>query len=405
MKVEYDVIVVGNGLVGAAMVSSLAGLGLKVALCQQTPVTTQAPKDWRPLSLHYASVQILKTLSIWNQLPSPVVPIQQVMVNQQHRFGSLCFKADELKVPFLGAVVSFDELLAAFNDRAQLHSVPCYLHKIDSIKQSKERVCLNYHNDTGEHTVSAQLLIAADGAQSHCRQLLGIGVRETKVTDSALTFSLELDGAHQNGAWQRFTRHGTMAIVPMEQSNVLRLVWTCDNHYAQIIQSWSPAQMRDYLNSVYAGYIPTITHIKPLAQFPLSVSVAKQQASGRCLLMGNAARTFYPITAQGFNLALGDVAVLAQLITQAIQDDADVGAHTVLAEYHRWRDPMQKRMLRLTQSTGALFQLQLPALASIRGLGLAAIDLLPVLKTQLGRQLLGLSDRVPDLALGVALND
>ncbi len=402
INTHYDIIVVGNGLVGSAQVCALQHAGLRVALLEKAAVAATSNTDWRPLSLNQASVKILQTLGVSTLVDEESVPIQNVLVTQQGRLGQIRFNAQQLSVPQLGAVVSFDRLSMALYQQAVTQAEVLQIDAVQCIDQSTDKVTLTCRQGGSDVTISADVLVAADGAGSVCRQLLSVPVTQQHSDEVSMAFCLTLSAPHQQRAWQRFTQQGTLAILPMREANQVRLVWTCSAALAQDVVGWQPEQWVQHVNSVYRGYCPAVVSARLLQQFPLRISQASRQHVGRCLLMGNAARTFYPTTAQGFNLALRDVAALAQLLVQAKQNQRAIDA-TLIAEFVAWRQPDQTRVMQITAAMNTVFGLQLPGWSVLRGLGLSAVELVPFLKPRLAQRLLGYSGRVPDLALGVPL--
>ena len=294
MKKSYDVIVVGNGLVGLAMVSALRQAGLRVALLQKHAIVSRPETDWRPISLNYASIKILQTLGVNEVFLQHAVHISQVLVTQQGHFGGLKFQAEALNVPMLGAVVSFDCLSLELYQQVAVEVDIYTLDRIESIVEDTSTTAISFVSADQNRLLSAPLLIAADGAHSDCRHQLGLSVDQQSCQDVSLIFELQLLAAHRQQAWQRFTALGTLAIVPMPSSKVVRLVWTLSQSFAQQVASWSEVQLQAHFNQVYRGYCPEIVAVRCLRSHPLQMSNASAQCQGRCVLMGNAARDILP---------------------------------------------------------------------------------------------------------------
>jgi 2-octaprenyl-6-methoxyphenol hydroxylase len=137
-------------------------------------------------------------------------------------------------------------------------------------------------------------------------------------------------------------------------------------------------------------------------EFPLRAQMAAEVVRPGVVLLGNAAHTIYPLAAQGFNLTWRDVAALVELLVAAMNDSpVDWAGQNVLAAYADWREKDAQQLKRFTHYLQSLFQLKFPGLDHVRGLGLMALDGLPIGKKQLGRWLMGLGGKVPKLARGV----
>ena len=137
--------------------------------------------------------------------------------------------------------------------------------------------------------------------------------------------------------------------------------------------------------------------------YPLTFLRAREHVRSRLVFIGNAAHTLHPVAGQGFNLGLRDVAVLAQVLTEAARAGHDPGDAGVLRQYETWRRRDQWQVAAFTDALVRLFSNRIPPLAVVRDVGLVALDLCPPLRQMLGRHAMGVSGRLPRLARGLAL--
>jgi 2-octaprenyl-6-methoxyphenol hydroxylase len=387
-----DITIIGAGLVGKSLALALAPLGYEITLLEnQLENSRPNPAQDRPLSLSYASVQILKTLEIWPALAESSTPILEVHVSEQGRLGRMCFTANEMDVSALGYVVSFTKLQEIlFEKISQARNIALIeVDNINSISQNDDYVTVNYSNQT-LHTT---LLLGADGALSDTRRLLNIPVTEKTSDSLALIGHIQVENPHQFRAYERFTKMGTIALLPLFSQNQYRFVWTLPEKKAMQLNS---DDMRHTISNSFLNRID-ITNFALENKFPLKTILANQMAQGRAAILGNAAHTFHPIAAQGFNLSLWEVAVLAELI-----DAKNIPlSPQILQDFAQAIAPNQKRVLDLTQHISTLFEL--PFLGHFRSLGLLGTELVSPLKKRIAHQLMGLSGKVPRLVLGEAL--
>ncbi|WP_100623399.1 2-octaprenyl-6-methoxyphenyl hydroxylase [Candidatus Coxiella mudrowiae] len=402
-KNKSGLIIIGAGLVGTSLAVSMQNHGLKIKILEHyLPEATLAlQKDMRPITLSYASYQILQTLGVWEDLAVESCPISTVQVSDQGALGTLRFRSSELGVPALGYVVPFYKLQHVLYQRAasqkNVEIIP--ITKILAIHCGGV-ASVNCLAVEGEKDLQTNLLVAADGTQSTARRLLNIPTEEKNENEVALIASMELAKPHNQTAYERFTPQGTLAILPLFNQSQCYLVWSLSKQLADKVSEWSDEEFQSKVQKIFKNRLGEIKSLKRGKQFPLQLLIAKEQIRPGFVLLGNAAHTLYPIAAQGFNLGLRDVAALSELVVSAYQKHKLLGEINLLQEYIKWRKEDQDRIIGLTRNISQWFGLQLPLANRVRGLGLLATELLPPIKNQLAKRLLGLAGRLPKLVRG-----
>ena len=402
-KNKSGLIIIGAGLVGTSLAVSMQNQGLKIKILEHyLPEATLAlQKDMRPITLSYASYQILQTLGVWEDLAVESCPISTVQVSDQGALGTLRFRSSELGVPALGYVVPFYKLQHVLYQRAasqkNVEIIP--ITKILAIHCGGV-ASVNCLAVEGEKDLQTNLLVAADGTQSTARRLLNIPTEEKNENEVALIASMELAKPHNQTAYERFTPQGTLAILPLFNQSQCYLVWSLSKQLADKVSEWSDEEFQSKVQKIFKNRLGEIKSLKRGKQFPLKLLIAKEQIRPGFVLLGNAAHTLYPIAAQGFNLGLRDVAALSELVVSAYQKHKLLGEINLLQEYIKWRKEDQDRIIGLTRNISQWFGLQLPLANRVRGLGLLATELLPPIKNQLAKRLLGLAGRLPKLVRG-----
>ena len=401
---HYDIIIIGAGLIGTSMVVALQNQGLKIAIIE-THLPDVTTEDTRPLTLSYGSMIILESLRLWSAIRESACAIHTVHVSNQGALGAIHFQAQEHHVPALGYVVSLWELQRALYHRAiaqdGVDMIP--IHQLCQMTCDAKESTVVVNTAQGELELRASLLIAADGTHSTARALLHIATEQQDYNDVAFIAEMQWTHPHHGIAYERFTREGTLAILPLFNRCHGRLVWTMDKKISDQVQQWSDEALRHHVQNCFLHRLPTIAMMQRGACFPLKIITATEQIRPGLVLLGNAAHTIYPIAAQGFNLGLRDVAVLAEVIVAAKKAGKALGDFALLQEYYHWRQADQNRVGRFTANITNVFELQLPLLSSMRGLGLLSIDLLLPIKKRIAKQMMGLSGRLPRLARGVEL--
>lgn len=407
---KSDIVIVGAGLVGTSLAVALQNQGLRIAILEHhLPQTTMhVPRDIRPITLSLGSHQILHTLGVWNDLVDEVCPVSIVHVSEQGVLGSVRFRADELGVPALGYVVPFFRLQKILYQRAtaQKDVEIITMNQIKSIQCGYENAVVHYVTVDGEtRQLVADLLVGADGTRSIVRQFLNIAAKEENKNEIALVALLELEKPHHFTAYERFTSRGILAVLPLFHRHYCRLVWTMSKVKADEIEQWTDERFKEAVQIIFGHYLGNIKSAIRDKRYLLHLLLTKRQIQSHSILIGNAAHTFYPFTAQGFNLGLRDVAVLSEVLTTAHREKKPLGDIHLLQNYERWCKTDQNLAAGLARGISGWFGLQLPLINRLRGLGLLATELLFPFKKRLAKSAMGLVGRLPKLVRGLKLDD
>lgn len=226
---DVDVLIIGGGLTGATLMLALQGLGLTTLMVESKSLNSKTNPDFdaRSLALSPASVRILNMLGVWGSLQEHACKIDMIHVSDQHYFGASRLHA-ERDTP-LGYVVEMHYINNALHQivpQAQMLA-PATLKALDLKLQT---ACIS--TDSGDITLSAQLIIAADGAESEARTLCGLPAKIKEYQQHAIVANIGLTKPHQYRAFERFTAHGPLALLPM-QDNRMSLVWAMPPHEAK----------------------------------------------------------------------------------------------------------------------------------------------------------------------------
>lgn len=406
---KLDIIIVGAGLVGTSLAVALQNQGLRIAILEHHSL--QKPhvlkEDKRPITISLGSYQILHTLGVWKELADEACPVSIVHISEQGVLGAVRFRADELSVPALGYVIPFSRLQEIFYQRAAVQKDVeiISINKIKSIQCSDENAVIHYVAVDGEKKLGADLLVGADGTQSTVRRFLNISIKEENKNKIALVALLELEKPHHFTAYERFTSQGTLAILPLFRRHYCRLVWTMPEIKADEIKQWADKEFQKAVQMIFGHYLGNIKSAIQDNRYPLQLLLTKQQILPHFILIGNAAHTLYPLTAQGFNLGFRDVAVLSEVLTTAHREKKSLGDIRLLQNYERWCKTNQNLVIGLARSISGLFSLELPLVNRLRGFGLLATELLLPIKKRLAKSAMGLAGRLPRLVRGLRLDD
>lgn len=403
---NYDIIIVGGGLIGTSLAVSLQGSGFKIALLEKNiPTAKTEPTAFRPISLAYGTVEILRAIKLWPMLSETATPIQQVQVSEQGVLGGVHFSAQEQGVDALGQVVPFSALHLSLYEcaagQADVDVIP--VRDIQSIEATPEKVSVQLDTVKGPQKLTAALLVGCDGTHSRVRDLLKIATARTSQNKLALSAKMTLADEYSNKALERFSRDGVLAILPLAQKKQCGLVWTLSQAKNAEIADWSEQDFIRFINQHFRGRLPQVIGFHQGANFPLQTIIAEQQIQPGVVLLGNSAHTLYPLAAQGFNLGLRDAAALAEVLVTAKQQAQPLGSIKVLQDYVDWRQQDQARIARITGGIAESFSLRLPFLKGIRGFGMMLTDVVVPAKKRLARVTMGVAGKLPKLMRGLPL--
>jgi 2-octaprenyl-6-methoxyphenol hydroxylase len=402
----YDLLIVGGGMVGGSLACALAGQALRVAVIEAVPPSApgQPSYDARAVTLSLGSRRILEGIGTWDRLSGQAVPIHRIHVSDRGHFGCTRLSAREEAVPALGYVVEARMLGPVLEDGMRAAEAvelisPARLVRFTAGAQGVSAVV-----DRGGKRIelAARLLVAADGGRSLAREVAGIGAREWDYGQAAVTANVTPEQPHNNTAFERFTETGPMAMLPMSEGRCA-LVWTVRAAAVEELLGLDDAAFLKRLQERFGYRLGRFLRVGQRSAYPLSLIRAREQARERLVVIGNAAHSLHPIAGQGFNLGLRDVAVLAQVLVDALREGHDPGALAVLSRYADWRRQDQTSMTLFTDTLVRVFSNELTPLVWGRNLALLATDLLPPAKHILARFAMGLAGRQPRLARGLVL--
>ncbi len=398
---SVDIAIVGGGLAGASLALALTQINapqsLRIAIIETKPPVslTTDNQDGRTLVLAHGSACIYDNLGLWDTLAPLAYPLQHIHVSERKSFGATRFSAKQQGVPALGYVVPLTQL------QTQLYQA---LHKqINVMWHSPDRVSqLDYRDDQvhlrlrSGNTITAQLVVGADGAHSTIRKLLGITVEHKQYPEQALVTRVTVNDT-KHTAYERFSRDHTIALLP-KSDHCYGLVWTGTPEQVNQWQTLPPADFLQTLQSEFGYRAGKFIEVSDRQVFPLQLSRAQAASQRQVVLIGHAAHTIHPIGAQGFNLTLRDSATLAQIIETGLADGKTVYDPVLLAQYCEQRQRDQHNIIRATDFLASAFRSNLVSLRIARNIGLLTCDLITPLKTRLARHPMGIAGKLPRIA-------
>lgn len=328
--VTYDVAVVGGGPAGLSAAVALAQAGSETVL-----IARRAPyADNRTTALLGGSIDFLTRLGVWERCRDQAAALVEMrLVDDTARLiraPEVKFSANEIGLEAFGYNIENRALVAALEARAaEIDGLTRLDDEAETVLPNDETVAIL---TAGGASLSARLVVGADGRHSVCREAAGIGVIKRELSQSALTFNISLARPHRNVSTEFHTALGPCVFVPLPGKRC-SVVWVTAPKEAERLQALTDEELSEAAekqsHSIFGRvHVETGRHI-----FPLAIERPRQFAQRRVVLIGEAAHVIPPIGAQGLNLGLRDAADIGDLVRDAIAADSDPGASGVLQRY------------------------------------------------------------------------
>lgn len=403
-QLVHDVLIVGGGLVGASLAIALDRLGLAVGLIEAAPAgALPAVFDQRNLSLAEASVNALNALGVLPRLRAPTGTIARIHISRAGDFGRVLLDAaDHGRAGFGQVVVARDfgealEAALAGLDRLRRYRPARFLGFADvdggaAAGLRRARIA----DETGERTLDARLVVAADGSASAVREALGIPVERHDYRQTLFVARVRGERAPDGTAWERLTDHGPTAVLPRGDGHYGTIHGVATDE-ADAVAALDDAAYLARLQRVFGWRAGRLLAVGPRSAYPIERVLAERLTAPRAVLVGNAAQSLHPIGAQGFNLGLRDALTLVECIEAGLARGEDAGHPTVLAEHVRRRSEDRSRTIAFSDGLARLTADPAPLLSALRSLGLLALEQDAALRAQIVGGAMGYRGDVPRL--------
>ncbi|CAH9056249.1 2-octaprenyl-6-methoxyphenol hydroxylase [Pseudoalteromonas holothuriae] len=385
---QFDILIVGGGMAGATAALAISKLNAdyKVGVVEAfAPKDNVHPSfDDRSIAFAQQSVVYLQSLGLFKSSWTYAQAIKQVNVSDRGHFGKTQINHDDYQCDALGYVVEVNPYGAFLHQQLNSAGVTLFCPaSVTELKQCDAQVEITLSD---AQQLSAKLLIIADGAQSPTRTLLKFDFSSVVYEQGALIANIQVQGGHNGKAFERFTEHGPMALLPMSDDRY-SLVWCMNNTQLEPYLQMAPEQFVAQLQQAFGYRAGLFTHVGMRSSYPLMFGRVDKVVSHRCLLIGNAAHAIHPIAGQGFNLGLRDIQCLMTVLANT--DKQELGNYHFTRSYELSREQDINMVMTLTDSLVRLFSNSSRLVALGRSCGLFAMALSTRLKAPLAKQLMG----------------
>ncbi|WP_219012639.1 2-octaprenyl-6-methoxyphenyl hydroxylase [Shewanella algae] len=394
---ELDIAIVGGAMAGATLALGLADLArklsrpLKIAVIEAFDLAKQHPGfDARSIAIANGSVFELKRLGIWPLLEDLGTAITDIHVSDRGHFGMTELNAGQFALDSLGQVVELERvgqrLFGAIAKRDIQLYCPARLEKLQTSAAGHSLTLSN-----GQR-LSCRLLLAADGVNSSVRAQQQQALQQFEFGQSAVIANVATDKPHNGMAWERFTEHGPLALLPMGDSDGqarLSLVWALPHEEAERVQALPQAEFLQQLQQAFGYRAGRFVAVGERHRYPLSLSYMPRPIYHRTLYLGNAAQTLHPIAGQGFNLGLRDLVTVLETLEPVLAAGGDPGAAQVLHAYHAAREQDRRQTINNIEFLVRGFSNNYWPLVAGRNLGLRILSWCPPFKTPVAHRAMG----------------
>ncbi len=401
---EFDVVIVGAGMVGATVACGLGGRPLSVAVIEQSlpeNFSSEQPHDLRVSALSIASKNILQAVGAWQGiLNRRLCPFRRMRVWET--VGDTEFNSDDISLPELGYIVE--------NRVTQLALLDCLEHfdnveliapvKIKSINYSSSEETVLQLDDGS--SLQTRVVVAADGGDSRVRQTVGLGVTSWDYKQHALVIYVETDYEQQDITWQRFVPSGPQAFLPLT-GNFGSIVWYNSADEVRRLKLLSNEDLTAELTVAFPACLGKIKQVLCKASFPLKRQHAQQYIKTGVALVGDAAHMINPLAGQGVNIGLLDAAALVEVLIEAKEKGENIGNASVLLRYEKMRRNDNLRMMTLMDVFYRVFSNDILPIRFFRNMGLGLVERAIPAKKKVMRMAIGLEGNLPKLAQGKLL--
>jgi 2-octaprenyl-6-methoxyphenol hydroxylase len=395
---DYDLAIVGGGIVGLTLACALKDSGLSVALIEAKPYSVAAAKG-QAYAVHLLSARIFQGIGVWDKILPEIATFRHVRLCDSDHPGVVEFEPEDLGTDVLGYVAEHQALLLPLQEFLQECPKVSYLCPVEVVKTQYEPAGVNIDLRVGGEfrTIRTRLLVAADGSRSRIRSLSGINTRGWQYWQSCIVAFVKPEKPHNDTAYERFFTSGPFAILPLP-GNRCRIVWTAPHEEAKALVALDDEQFLAELSRRYGDQMGRLELEGDRFVFPVQLMQSDRYILSRLALIGDAAHCCHPVGGQGLNMGIRDAAALAQVLQEAHNQGEDIGDLPVLKRYERWRKQENLTILGFTDLLDRMFSNNWLPVVVIRRLGLWMLQRVRPVKTYALQLMTGLRGHPPEVA-------
>jgi 2-octaprenyl-6-methoxyphenol hydroxylase len=392
---RFDVAVVGGGMTGLALACALGSDGVETVVVDRVPADAPPSRnaDPRVTAVALGSARFLRSVGAFADMEAAGEPILDIEVRESRSPFAVHYDHADVGDEPMGWIVENAVIRAALIARCrELPSVSLWMPATYTrVATTADGVRLELEDG---REIRAGLLVAADGKFSKLRERLGIHAAYKDYGQRGIVATLAHAAPHNGLASEHFFPDGPFAVLPMpgDRSSI---VWALERELAEEVAALPADAFVAEVADRVGERLGEIELASPVRTFPLVLATVDRFTARRAALVGDAAHGIHPIAGQGWNLALRDVAALAEIVADRHALGLDPGEPAVLEAYERWRGLDTTTLVGVTDGINRLFANDLTPLRIARNLGFAVVDRLPPAKRLFMRHAMGTIGDLP----------
>jgi len=395
---EYDIAIVGGGVVGTTFACALKDSGFRVALIE-AELKSQAVSRAQAYSISLLSSRIFEGMEIWQQIRPQVETYKKVRLSDADSPAAVQFAPQDIGTETLGYVAEHRVLITALQGLLQTCSnvdLFCPAKVVKTEYRSDDAV-LDVMLDGEVKQIRSRLVVAADGSRSPLRQQAGIKTFGWQYWQACVVATLKLDAPHNNTAYEWFWHTGPSGILPLPD-NRCRIVWTASRSDAEKLLAMDDRTFIETFKSRYGNHFGTPEIEGDRYLFPIQLMHSREYVRSQLALIGDAAHSCHPLGGQGINMGIRDAAALAQVLKTARERGENIASLRVLKRYERWRQWENLIILSITDLLNRTFSNQIFPIVQLRRFSLWFLRNIQPVRSLVFRIMSGLTGRTPQLA-------
>lgn len=397
-QLDYDIAIVGGGIVGATVACGLKNSGLRIALIEPQPKEMAASRR-QAYALTLQTGQILDQIGLWKDILPKITTFYQISLSDSDCPHVVNFQLSDLGTEALGYVGEHSVILTAMQEFLDSCSNVHWLcpARVQQVSYHRDRTEINISTEQDTYTIKTKLVIAADGAKSQLRQTAGINTKGWKYWQSCIAFTIQTEKHHNNVAFERFWPSGPMGVLPLP-GNRCQVVLTAPHSLAYQLQTMEQGEFLELLEYRTGGVLGSLKLLSDRIVFPVQLMQSDRYVNHRLALVGDAAHCCHPVGGQGLNMGIRDAGAMAEIVKTAYQAGEDIGDLKILNRYQKWRKGENLLILGFTDFLDRMFSGNWQPQVILRRWGLWGLQKIRIFRYLALRVMTGLIGRGPKIA-------
>ena len=397
---DYDLVIVGGGIIGLTLAAALNDSGLRILLIEARAQSASVAKG-QAYAIHMLSALIYQGIGIWDKIRPQIETYNRVRLSDADYSGVVEFNTDDIGSQDLGYVAEHQALLYPLQEFVKESPNVTYLCPAEVISTEYLKNIATVEVKIAGETckIRSHLVVAADGGKSRIRQAAGIKTKGWKYWQSCIVAFVKPEKFHNNTAYEKFQSSGPFAILPLP-GNRCRIVWTAPHDEAKELCALNDEQFLEQLQQRFGEQMGKLELLGERFVFQVQLMQSNRYVLNRLALIGDAAHKCHPVGGQGLNLGIRDAAALAQIIKEAHSTGQDIGNIKVLKSYERWRKLENLAILGFTDVLDRVFSNKFLPVVIARRFGLWVMQRVPLVRIFNLKLMIGLKGKTPELAKG-----